>query len=578
MRRALPLVALAAALISAIAVYLGYYGTGVFVVYLGSLASLILALLGHIQPRWPRLDRRRLVAALPALVLVVLQLALARYFGSFPQHFQHDEFITAFISYQLPDISLIQWFVGYPDKDAWVAQFPIIFFALQKPFFMLLGPTVDAVRISVWPYLALTTIYLYLIARELSPRPAFAFVAGLCAIIFAPNLYLSSIGVHFHSATFFLVASSYHLLRLLRTERRADAVLCGLFAAAAYLTYPSSYIALPLLLGFVALESLARRSTRPLRLFLPSLAVFAFTLLPFVVSALTGTNFLLERVEQVNAFGGTIYGQPALARGDQAQAFLLWQVEENVMSLYEPGHAATVSGYLFGNQAFFSPLALCLFILGSLVGLYRAAFHGERGYLLVSAALLAAFASGMLLTLPAGAFHRVSVVYPFVGLTIALGAFLPVAALDSGALRRLGALPAARVAALALVAAFCVTSLSRASQMVQPDQTHDSPTLARYVEENVPEGDTVGIAFARNYHLGRELFFRTGGRQFVTGSVADILADPPSSVFVLAYPTLPDVIEIRERFPGALFVVEVDGVRMRDHYIVVTAGRQAGAR
>ena len=60
----------------------------------------------------------------------------------------------------------IQWFVGYPEKGTWVSQFPILFHALQKPFFMLLGPTVDAVRISTWPYLALTVVYLYLLARE----------------------------------------------------------------------------------------------------------------------------------------------------------------------------------------------------------------------------------------------------------------------------------------------------------------------------------------------------------------------------------------------------------------------------
>jgi hypothetical protein len=574
----LALLAVFAALASAVAVYLGHYGTDILVVYLVSIVSLILALSGgRLRLRRPRLSRRAVVTAAPILFLVILQLALSRYFASFPEHFHQDAFVTAFISYQLPDLTQIQWFVGYPAKDDWVAQFPILFFVLQKPFFMVLGPTADAVLESVWPYLALTTIYLYLLAYELLPRRSFAFAAGLAAVLFAPSLYLSSLGVHFHSSTFFLIACSYHLLRLMRTDGRAHAVACGLFAACAYLTYPSSYVAVPLLLGFVALEALARRSTRPIRLFLPSLAMLAFVMLPFIVSSLSGSDFLTQRVGQINSLSGDSYGKPALAYGSKALSFLEQELEYNMKSLYEPGYVATVTGYLFGNQAFLSPLALCLFVLGNLCGLFRALFRGERGYVLVSATLVVAFVTGMALTLPSGGFHRVSIAYPFVGLTIALGAFLPVMALEWALPRIPRAWPIGQLATAALVVAFCVTSFSRATEMVEPDQMHDSPTVARYVEENLPAGETVGIAFARNYHLGRELFFRTGGRKFVTGSLDDILDHPTSSVFILAYATPPEVDEIKQKYPGVTFLATVDGVRLKDHYIVVTTASQAAA-
>ena len=52
--------------------------------------------------------------------------------------------------------------------------------------------------------------------------------------------------------------------------------------------------------------------------------------------------------------------------------------------------------------------------------------------------------------------------------------------------------------------------------MVDPDQTHDSPYIAQFVEESVPRGEPVAIAFVFNYHLARELFFRSGGRAYVT--------------------------------------------------------------
>jgi hypothetical protein len=137
---------------------------GTLALYLASLAGYLWLLGLRAVPR-PRPSRRW---ALPA-AFAALQLAAAAYFASSPAHFHYDEFITAYASLTLGSIERIDWFAAYPETG-WVARFPIPFFALQAPLLHLLGPSVEAVRISVWPYLVGTVIYLWLLARASFPE------------------------------------------------------------------------------------------------------------------------------------------------------------------------------------------------------------------------------------------------------------------------------------------------------------------------------------------------------------------------------------------------------------------------
>jgi 4-amino-4-deoxy-L-arabinose transferase-like glycosyltransferase len=161
-----------------------------------------------------------------------VQAALLVYFGSFPSHFHQDELETAYASYKLPPFSEIDWLGPYPHTDAWVAKFPIPFFALQAPFLKLLGPSIESVRLSTWPYQALTVLYLYLLARRLLADRLLAAAAVLLYLLFAPALYLGSLGVHFHSSTLFLLATLYHAAVLVDRPGRLHAAALGLFAAA----------------------------------------------------------------------------------------------------------------------------------------------------------------------------------------------------------------------------------------------------------------------------------------------------------------------------------------------------------
>ena len=123
--------------------------------YLASLAIALPAMVGPLE-RAPRLVASRR-AAIPAAI-VTIYLTLCAWAGSFPFHFHYDEFIEAAASLALPPLRSIDPFAGYPELGAWVCQFPSLFFLLQKPLLVVLGTSVEAVRLSVWPYHVLTIV------------------------------------------------------------------------------------------------------------------------------------------------------------------------------------------------------------------------------------------------------------------------------------------------------------------------------------------------------------------------------------------------------------------------------------
>ena len=544
------------------------------------------------HPGWRHPGWRR--DALPVAGLIVLQLALVRYFGTaFPTHFHQDEFITAYASYQLPAIGQINWYAAYPPPGEWVARFPILFFALQKPFLMALGPTVDAMRISVWPYVALIVVYLYAFARLLSPGRTFAAVAAALAVVFAPSLYIWSLGVHFMSAALFFLAGLFHLIRLLRYGRTVDAALCGLFAGLAYLTYPSSYIALPLFVTILLVESLARRSADPLRLSVPALAVFAVVLLPFVVSALTQYDFLTQRVDQVSALSGTTLPNlppPGLTGNWDTP---VGRVLANLRALYIPGDGG-IGGYGFGGLAFFSPIALLLFVLGLVAAVYRGARGvlvpllspaadvptapaadadsrlGDRMHLYVVGALLAAFLAGMVLTVPPGGLHRISVVYPLIGLTMAVGLYAPLDFVRRVGWTRPRGIRVLRLGLALVLVASLGLELTRAVAMMSDDQTNQSPLIDRYVKATVPPGGLVIVVAPTIYHLGRELFIRSGGqRRVVTEPLSQAIKSRDANLFVVLGPNDNTRWVILAEYPHARFVDTVDGHSLTQNLIVV---------
>ncbi len=352
--------------------------------------------------------------ALLVLLPVAVRVAL---FSSW--RFREDMFATAWLS-ATHDFLGRSFFRLVPDnRFDWLAEFPTPFFALQKPFLEVLGTTVFAVNLSVQPWVALTALLLYLVVRDALDRLS-AVVAVVIYSFLAPAIYLETQGFHFVSSTAAFLAFYWLLQRFLRDGRPLDAARTGVAAGACYLSYLSSWLALPVLVLFTGLAALARRDAGLLRRLPVALAGFLLVLGPFASHAAATGRLAgpLRRVEEVSllreseavaAENGTRARSAPTVVGEN----LVTAVKELLGSRID-GHG----GYDFGRRPPFDRVTLALFLGSTLLGL---AFFSFRGDVLRALGVIAiAFVSLVGLSAPPPAFHRFSVAFPFVAAVLAL--------------------------------------------------------------------------------------------------------------------------------------------------------------
>jgi hypothetical protein len=453
-------------------------------------------------------------------------------------------------------------------------RFPIVWFALQKPFLIVLGPTVEAIRVSTWPYHAAIVAYLYLLARALLSDRTTAVLATAAFVLLAPSLYLAGLGVYFGGSTLALLGAVYHGHRLMREDRARDRILCGVWVGLAYLYWTASYVTLPLLLLFVAIEVVARRSLRPARRFAPALLIAGLVVLPFGVHAATRENYFMSRAGQVSLFGGGWAGPDGTSLASPAfRDYLDQHLRQALRSVYQD-EAGGVTDYTFGHRALFGPAALALGGLGLLGCAHEVLRRGRSEFAYPAGVVLTGLLVGLVLSVPTGAYHRLAPAFPFMGLLIAVG--LRVAACLGGWVgRRFGrAGPGAQVAALALFAVYGWDNAERSLSMVQNEPRQDSVYLAALVEANVPPGGRVVVVAPRDYHLGRELYFRmAGSREFVTEPIDAAVQRSELDPAIVLLPNQNAVGKLVERFAEPWIVNEIDGWTLTRHVAVFpTAG------
>src|SRR3989344_4945451 len=278
----------------------------------------------------------------------ILYLSLLYFFSTYKFHYQEDEFITAFISFSLPPINQIDWFSVVPGKGDWVAQFPVLYFAIQKLFIEFLKPSIESIRISTWPYQLLSLVYLYLIGKEYFSERKMQVLLPLIYIFLAPNLYLSSLGLHFISSTAFFIASYYYFLLIIKRSKIKYSILCGIFLFLCYMTYASSYIAFPLLLLFIILESIRNRTLKFIKLFVVSTTIFLILLSPLILHAIRVDNFFIQRIDQVTIFNSSDV-QQQVSNGVSFISIILNQVKFNFLSLFLDDIFANRNWYVYWN-------------------------------------------------------------------------------------------------------------------------------------------------------------------------------------------------------------------------------------
>jgi hypothetical protein len=145
----------------------------------------------------------------------------------------------------------------------------------------------------------------------------------------------------------------------------------------------------------------------------------------------------------------------------------------------------------------FEPFSVALFLLGTAGGLFLSVRKPE--ILFVFVVIGAAFAGGVVLTIPPPAYHRFSIAFPFLAIVMAVPFFL---------LRRIPRLPA--YAANALTAGLLVLFACRNERQLAEAAIRDVPfremDLARFVDQRYP-GRPLYVAAFPNHGYARIYYF-----------------------------------------------------------------------
>lgn len=499
-------------------------------------------------------------------ILITSYLSLLYYFSSFKFHYQEDEFITAYISFFLPPLNKIDWFSVVPNKQDWLTQFPVFYFFIQKIFFKVLGPSLETIRISTWPYHIITVLYLYLIGKIYFVKKGLQqFLPPLMYIGLAPNLYLSSLGLHFISSVAFFTASFYYFLLIIKRGRILYTILCGVFMGLSYLTYSSSYIVLPLLTCFILFESVIKRTLKYIKLFGVSLIISLLIIFPFIVYAITEDNFFIQRVNQVNLSNST-ETQQQLKSGISFFLVITNATQINFKSLFIKDIGG-INEYYFGHQALFNPLTFILLIIGAIccILIFLKKVKQNTIHLYPPFIFLTAFSLGMVLTVPTGAFHRIYISFPFIALIIAIGIDLVLKKIKYHLVFTLG-----------LILLFGTSNLISVQKMIKEDQNisilTDSVYLESVIKENAKKESRVFVSAYPAYHIGKELVFRTENLYKIKTdyfpTIFPLLRN--SDFLVLHYPEKSQVEQLYNKFPNGILISKIGEYNLKYHNIFLT--------
>ena len=443
---------------------------------------------------------------------IIIHLFLLSVFASIPWHFHFDEFIVAYTSLTLPPLAQINWFGAYPPM--WVAQFPLLFYIFQKPF-LLFGPSIWAVRISVWPYAIGILIYLYFLVKSMWSKQL-ARIAVLIFVFFAPELYITSTGLHFISSEFFYLAALTHFILFMKTKSTGHLFPLTLYIVVCYLTYTSSYAVVPVVLISALILVIWNRLER--RLVLSSVAkvlIAALILfLPFLLYHFLDTPFLTQRISQVNIVNGS-WSTTAdkLKSGMSMGAIVTKQAKDAFSSLIIPGIGG-MGGYEYGHRALLTPMEGILFIVGCIMlfGMVlkkQWVFPVSYGVL-----MMIPFITGFVLTTHPPPFHRISILYPWICIPIALAVDL----IAGGIGRYTQTKKDIYVVVLVIVTG--IYSLVHVVGMIQGDKIYtnwDSVRITRFIEQTVKPGLPILIGADNiNFHYFYELTFRFGIKRTVS--------------------------------------------------------------
>lgn len=332
-----------------------------------------------------------------------------------------DDMLTAYFSAHYNLLKTNFFAPVPPNPRDWVSQFPSPFFFFQKIFFLIAGENLLSIKLSVIPYILIVSVFLFLITKKLV-NEKIAFISLFFYAFFAPSLYLETLGLHFISSTAVFMIFFYFALRNLKSHKKIDVFLAGIFCAFCYLFYSSSYIAFPVFILFFLWEIVfTKQKLKIFKNYALGFFVFAIILSPFIFNMIQTKNFYLTaRYDQVSLLSGTWSPDAkTIKTSSDASRVILANMKLAVSSMWQDGIGGH-GGYNFGHLAFFDKFNLAMFILGLLASFYFLFVKKSVGLMFVFAVIIISFLTGVVLTIPPPAFHRFSLAFPFIAIIMAI--------------------------------------------------------------------------------------------------------------------------------------------------------------
>lgn len=300
------------------------------------------------------------------IMLIIFLPSIARIANYNLTRIHGDDILTAYFSahYDFKQ----NFFSAVPsDKGQWVSQFPTPFFVLQKIFFLVFGESLLSIKLSIIPYVFVVSLFLFLIVKKVLDEKT-AIVSLVLYSFFPISLYLETLGLHFISSTAIFMVFFYFLILALKNNTTLSSTLAGLLTGFCYLTYSSSYLALPVLIIFFMIQSLQERKVAVIKNLLLAIIAFGLTLGPFLIYAHKFDNYFIQRINQVSLLTGQWSGaREKVEKGESIITIIKKNLSLSIRSFYTHGIGGH-GGYNFGRLAFFEKTSLGLFIIGSSIG------------------------------------------------------------------------------------------------------------------------------------------------------------------------------------------------------------------
>jgi len=348
-----------------------------------------------------------IVLLLVAGVLLIRGLLLS------DQRIHRDEFISGKFSAQYNTFDNLNFFAGYPPNKGWVSQFPSMYFFLQSKFFEVFGVDVMTLKYSIFPYIAILSLLLYLFTRNIANRQT-AFFVLIAHAFLAVSIYFDTFGLHFISSTTSFMLFLYILECFISKPDNLRAGLLGLATGYNYLFYLSSYFVFPLVIIIFLVLIIYKRSISWVKYLLILTAGFYLIVGPFLMFNFFEQWYITERFKQVNSLS-----IPAQILSDPGAALSLVsaRTSDSVRALITNDIGGS-GDYDFGHLALFNRFTLLLFVLG-FIGLWR--FVKQQIIKsVITVVILGTFFGAMVMTDPPFAYHRFTISFPLVSICIGL--------------------------------------------------------------------------------------------------------------------------------------------------------------